>query len=214
VALHEFTKSVDGFEKQFATNHLGHFLLTKLLMPYLVPGGRVVNVSSAGHVLGQVRFEDVNFEDGSKYNEWFAYAQAKCANVLFSKGLAKRVRLFSLHPSAARSLLIDQQGILSFSLHPGNIFETSLGANLVDPDWPFVMGLFTKAGFEPPGLKTLSEGTATIMTACLDTRLEKVNGAYLDDSNVGRVSAFVEEEGNTEKLWEASEKMVGEKFVI
>jgi NAD(P)-dependent dehydrogenase (short-subunit alcohol dehydrogenase family) len=195
MALHTFQKSADGIEMQFATNHVGHFLLTCLLLPILVKGGRVVNVSSAGHALGDVRFNDVTFEDGKVYEEWAAYGQGKCANVLFARSLAAK-------------------GITAFSLHPGNIHETGLGENLVDPDWPYVMSLFEKLGRKPPGTKTISEGTSTILAACLDPKLVKDSGSYLDDCAVGESTAFSSDMGNAEKLWELSEELVGEKFVI
>lgn len=75
MALHDFQKNDAGVEMQFAVNHLGPFLLTGLLAPLVVDGGRIVNVSSAGHALGEVRFDDLNFGDGKEYDEWEAYAQ-------------------------------------------------------------------------------------------------------------------------------------------
>lgn len=143
MALHEYTTSPDGVEMQFAANHLGHFLLTNLLFPLLSPGSRVVSVSSAGHVLGNVRFDDVNFENGKVYEEWAGYGQAKSANVLFTVDLARKW--------AAK-------GILAFSLHPGNIFETNLADNLVNVEWQYVMGLFEKVGrFEYLGPSLMRE---------------------------------------------------------
>jgi NAD(P)-dependent dehydrogenase (short-subunit alcohol dehydrogenase family) len=82
--------TVDGFETQFGTNHLGTFLFTNLIRPRLAPGARIVNVSSRGHKLGPVRFDDIDFQKGATYDKWEAYGQAKTANMLFSVGLAKR----------------------------------------------------------------------------------------------------------------------------
>lgn len=111
MAVTPYTLSPDGIELQFATNHLGHFLLTNLIRPRLSPSVRVVNVSSNGHTLSPIRFTDHNFSAGSAYNEWQAYGQAKTANVLFSVSLAER------------------WGIEAFSLHPGEIW-TNLPAQM------------------------------------------------------------------------------------
>ena len=206
MALHDFQKSEDGVEMQFAANHLGHFLLTNLLIPLIFaagPGSRIVNVSSAGHALGNVRFGDpalraINFNDGKEYDEWEGYGQAKCANVLFALSLASKLKA---------------KAIEAFSLHPGNIHSTGLGANLVDPDWPAVMASFEKAGRKPPGQKNIEEGCSTILAAALDPTLKGESGAYLDDCAVSDTTAFASDPGNAANLWALSEDLVGEKFV-
>ena len=83
-------KTVDGFEMQFGTNHLGHFALTGLLLPLLkkTPGARVVTVSSGVHILGDIHFDDLQWE--KKYDRWGAYAQSKLANLLFAYELQRR----------------------------------------------------------------------------------------------------------------------------
>lgn len=96
-----YSTTVDGFENQFGTNHLGPFLFTNLIRPKLVKNVRVVNVSSWGHNLSPVLFDDVGFAKGATYDKWKAYGQAKTANMLFSVGLRRRwegVEAFSLHP--------------------------------------------------------------------------------------------------------------------
>jgi NAD(P)-dependent dehydrogenase (short-subunit alcohol dehydrogenase family) len=95
-----YSTTEDGFETQFGTNYLGHFLFTVLLLGKLTKGtGRVVNVSSSGHDRGPVRFDDPGFSDGEKYDPWLAYGQSKTAIILFSVELARRgVNSFSLHP--------------------------------------------------------------------------------------------------------------------
>lgn len=110
-------RTVDGFETQFGTNHLGHFLLTALLCPALLRGTnpRVVTLSSAGHARSDVDLIDPNFE-ATPYGEWVAYGRSKTANALFARELAKR--------GASR-------GLLSFSVHPGGIV-TDLGRHLTD----------------------------------------------------------------------------------
>lgn len=96
----------DGFERHFGTNHLGHFLLTSLLMPKILAadrGARVVSVSSEGHKVSGVLFDDLLFENGKSYEKWTGYANSKTANALFAVELAKRlgekdVQAFSVHP--------------------------------------------------------------------------------------------------------------------
>src|SRR5580704_45114 len=110
-------RTADGFETQFGTNHLGHFLLTALLYPALQAGAqpRVVTLTSAGHSRADVDLEDPNFER-SEYSAWVAYGQAKTANALFARELARRA-------GAA--------GLLSFAVHPG-VIATDLGRHLTD----------------------------------------------------------------------------------
>ena len=95
-----------GWESQFATNHLGHFALTNLLWPALAaaPGARVVSLSSTGHKLSAIRFDDINFDAG--YDKWRAYGQAKTANALFAVQL---------------DALGQDMGVRAFAVHPGGI---------------------------------------------------------------------------------------------
>src|SRR5262249_2522649 len=85
-----YRRTVDGFEMQFGTNHLGHFCLTGLLLDLVkaTPGARVVTVSSGAHRLGRIRFNDLNWEQG--YRKWLAYGQSKLANLLFCFELQRR----------------------------------------------------------------------------------------------------------------------------
>src|SRR5579872_2666387 len=110
-------RTADGFETQFGTNHLGHFLLTALVYPALQLGERprVVTLTSAGHSRADVDLVDPNFER-TEYSPWVAYGQAKTANALFARELARRA---------------DPSGLLSFSVHPGGIL-TDLGRHLND----------------------------------------------------------------------------------
>ena len=112
-----FGHTVDGFETQFGTNHLGHFLLAALLSPALVrsPSPRVVTLSSAGHSRSDVDLVDPNFET-TEYSPWIAYGRSKTTNALFARELARRGRV---------------HGLLSFSVHPGGIV-TDLGRHMTD----------------------------------------------------------------------------------
>jgi NAD(P)-dependent dehydrogenase (short-subunit alcohol dehydrogenase family) len=106
IMCHPYAKTKQGFESQFGTNHIGHFLLIKLLMDDLVksgPGSRVVVVSSGGHRWSGVRFDDPGFDDGKAYDPWKAYGQSKTANILCARTFSEKygdkgVEFYSVHP--------------------------------------------------------------------------------------------------------------------
>lgn len=109
----------DGLEMQFGVGHIGHFLFTNLIMDKILAAGghpRIINVSSSGHRISPIRFEDWDFSEGKTYNRWRAYGQTKTANIAFSVELARRY---------------GSRGLESFSLHPGSIW-TNLGRHLTD----------------------------------------------------------------------------------
>ena len=97
-----------GWESQFGVNHMGHFALTTALLPLLerTPGARVVALSSTGHKITDIRWDDIQFERDA-YNKWTAYGQAKTANALFANGLSRRLK---------------GAGGSAFAVHPGGIF--------------------------------------------------------------------------------------------
>ena len=168
--------TADGFETQFGTNHLGHFLLTALLYPALQAGDqpRVVTLTSGGHSRADVDLEDPNFEH-SEYSPWVAYGQAKTANALFARELARRAG-----PS----------GLLSFAVHPG-VIATDLGRHLTD-DLLKDMAEFARrrsaaAGGESRGIafKPVEAGAATQVWAATTSDLADHNGAYLADCGLG-----------------------------
>jgi NAD(P)-dependent dehydrogenase (short-subunit alcohol dehydrogenase family) len=114
-------KTEDGLERNFGSNHIGHFLFTNLIMPKILAANnpRVVSVSSSGHRLGPVRFDDYNFQEGEVYNGWEAYGQSKTANILYAKALATKLA---------------SRGLRAYSLHPGVTFNTSLAPWLSEED--------------------------------------------------------------------------------
>ena len=114
MALPERQLTKDGFEMQFGTNHLGHFLLTNLLLDRIkeAPSARIVNVSSLAHSFGKIDFDNLNSE--KSYGAWQAYGAAKLANILFTRSLAKRLK---------------GTDVTTNSLHPGSI-NTELTRNL------------------------------------------------------------------------------------
>jgi NAD(P)-dependent dehydrogenase (short-subunit alcohol dehydrogenase family) len=108
-----FAQTVDGFEMQFGTNHLGHFALTNLLLPRI--SGRVVTVSSSAHRMGRINLDDLNSTHG--YRPWRAYGQSKLANLLFTSELQRRllaagspVLAMAAHPGYANTNLQGQTG--------------------------------------------------------------------------------------------------------
>jgi NAD(P)-dependent dehydrogenase (short-subunit alcohol dehydrogenase family) len=209
MAIRDFTTNKDGIEIQFATNHLGHFLLTKLLMPKILaagPGSRVVNLTSLGHKIGPVRFDDYNFSEGKEYDEWSGYGQSKTANVLFAVGLANRLR---------------SHGIQAYSVHPGGIFSTNLSSHMTDVHASLALiepiaqkntGRHFPLDAEEP--KQIEQGVNTTLIAALDPRIEAQSGAYLADAQVAPAYEYAADPDNAERLWKLSEQLVGEKFDI
>jgi NAD(P)-dependent dehydrogenase (short-subunit alcohol dehydrogenase family) len=209
-----FGRTTDGFETQFGTNHLGHFLLTALLYPALQAGEapRVVTLTSAGHSRADVDLEDPNFER-TEYSPWVAYGQAKTANALFARELARRA---------------GSSGLQSFAVHPGGII-TDLGRHLTD-DLLYDMADFarrrsaaTSESGEPAEIhfKTVEAGAATQVWAATTSELAGHNGAYLADCGLGVLGAdpgvngfmpYLLDDEHAAALWELSERLVGERL--
>ena len=197
-------KTADGFELQFGTNHVGHFLLTCLLVPALRRGApsRIVSVSSRGHHLSPVVFDDLFFEH-RPYQKWPAYGQAKTANVLFAVGLERRLGGHGVHANA---------------LHPGAIV-TELGRHLEPEDLTFLRSRNPTMQF-----KTVEAGAATSCFAATAPELEGRGGLYLEDCHVAAVNdapdaldgvkSYAIDPENAERLWAVSEKLVGERFAL
>ncbi|KAH6660112.1 hypothetical protein BKA67DRAFT_40559 [Truncatella angustata] len=202
----EFALSKDGYESTFATNHLGPFLFTNLIMKKILASSspRVVNVSSNGHRLSPIRWGDYNFRDGETYNKWSAYGQSKTANMLFALSLAK-----TLGPK-----------LLAFSLHPGTILT-----NMTSPigeagmaairDSDKAMG--NAEAWKEYIFKSEQEGAATHIYAAFEPSLSANNGAYLEDSHVAdpwvqTVKPWGTSTVEAERLWKLSENLVGETF--
>ncbi|KAL3420582.1 short-chain dehydrogenase [Phlyctema vagabunda] len=205
MAIKDYTLTKDGIEAQFGANHVGHFLLTNLLVPQLIAAGkgaRVVNLSSDGHTIGEFRGDDYNFNDGQDYDGWLAYGQSKTSNVLFAKALASRLA---------------PKGILAFSLHPGVIW-TNLATHVDESEWPRVTKMMEKRGIpvpdftSPDTFKDLAQGTSTTLVAALDPALESQSGAYLMDCAPAKPLDYAADPVAAEKLWALSEKLVGETF--
>lgn len=203
-------KTADGFEMQFGTNHIGHFLLTNLLMPLVEKGERprIVNLSSRGHHIAPVDFDDPNFEQRD-YDKWVSYGQSKTANVLFAVGLEHRL--------AGR-------GIHAYALHPGGIM-TNLGRHMSEQDMADLMERIRKnaeeRGEEPEPFKTIPQGAATTCWTATADELEGAGGLYCENCHVadednestgGGVRSYAIDKDKADRLWKMSEEMVGQSF--
>lgn len=209
MALKEYTVDKQGIEMQFSGNHVGHFLLTNLLVPGLLGGAgqtgnaRVVNLTSSGYLISPVRFQDCNYSDGAEYDPWTGYGQAKSANILFAYGLNKKLKL---------------RGITATAAHPGYNNDTQLGAHLTEDDYNGIFPATKKNTgkdfeFEEPRFKTYTQIAATPLIAALDPELPYQSPAYLQNSRVTEPGAeYVRDDQSVEKLWRLSEELVGQRF--
>ena len=199
------TRVGPGWEAQFATNHLGHYALASLLWPALSAGdgARVVALSSTGHKLSPVRFEDLNFDSG--YDKWQAYGQAKTANALFA------VELDALGKSA---------GVRAFAVHPGGIM-TELQRHLPREEM-IASGWMDEAGNVNERFKNPEQGAATSVWAATSPRLAGMGGVYCEDCDIAEptvpgspearvrgVDAHAIDREAAEKLWQKSAALTG-----
>jgi NAD(P)-dependent dehydrogenase (short-subunit alcohol dehydrogenase family) len=198
------TRTAQGWEAQFATNHLGHFALTTALLPALKRGApsRVVALSSSGHKICGVDFDDIHFERRD-YNKWKAYGQAKSANALMSLGLHLR------HGA---------DGVTANAVHPGGIM-TGLQKYLPIDEMRALGWL--KADDTPLDIfKTPEQGAATSVWAATAPQLQGHGGLYLEDCNQGvpaeasnRVSGYsahIMDPDAAQRLWSVSTAMVAD----
>jgi NAD(P)-dependent dehydrogenase (short-subunit alcohol dehydrogenase family) len=191
----------DGFEMQFGTNHLGHFLLTSLLTPALLTGSpaRVVALSSRGHRFSDVDLDDPDFAR-TPYDPWVAYGRSKTANVLFAVGFDQRYR---------------DQGVRAFAVHPGGI-QTELGRHLTEDSINALVQAM------PPGQqmewKTIPQGAATSVWAATSPALDGKGGLYLEDCGIAEpvdevivagVQRYALDPDRADALWALSESLVG-----
>lgn len=193
-----------GFESQFATNHLGHFQLICRLWPALAAarGARVVMLSSLGHRITPVVFDDPNFER-RPYDKWQAYGQAKTANSLCAVGVDERGR---------------DAGIRGFAVHPGGIM-TDLQRSLSREE-QIAMGWITADGVLNPRFKTVEQGAATTLWAATSPQLHGQGGVYCEDCDIAvevpandpgftGVRPWAVDRGAAQRLWVLSEQLTG-----
>lgn len=208
-----FGHTADGFETQFGTNHLGHFVFINRIVPLLRPGSRVVMVSSSGHRFADVDLEDPNFEH-TAYDPWQAYGRSKTANILFAVAFDRRHR---------------GEGIRATALHPGGI-QTELGRHL-DPG--VIEGMveqinkdLTEMNLPSYEFKTIPQGAATSVWAGFVASADEVGGQYCENCHVSKivpddrkitpvsegVRAYALDADHALALWAKSEELVGEQF--
>ncbi|XP_073961664.1 retinol dehydrogenase 12-like isoform X2 [Choristoneura fumiferana] len=191
------TKTEDGFEMQFGTNHLAHFLLTMLLLPRIRNSApaRIVTVSSKAHTRYDINFDDLNYEK-RPYSAAEAYSQSKIANVLFSKHLAAKLKEHGI------------EGVNSYSLHPG-VIKTELGRHL---DESLFRGARTMIGIMLAAfLKTPEQGAQTTIYCSVDEKCAGETGLYYSDCVVKAASAKAQNDEYAERLWKNSMELVGLK---
>ena len=207
-----FGRTADGFETQFGTNHLGHFVLVNRLAALLRTGGRLVSLSSSAHRTADVDLEDPNFRH-TEYKPFVAYGRSKTANVLFAVEFDRRHRA---------------RGVCATAVHPGGI-NTELGrhvdaATLVA--WVTEMNVQLAATGKPPfQLKSVAQGAATSIWAGVVASADEVGGHYCENCHVTRnllvgdvdevsegVRAYALDPVRAAALWDKSEELVGERF--
>ncbi len=201
-----FEHTAEGFELQFGTNHVGHFLLTTLLLPSLLAAApsRVVALTSIGHRRSDIIWDDVNFEN-RPYDPWLAYGQSKTANVLFAVGLTQRY---------------GDQGVTANAVHPGGIL-TNL-QRYMPMEEQRARGWIDAQGNINPMFKTPEQGAATSVWAAVGDELEGQGGLYLEDCresdlltsdkivgpSVQGYLAHARNPESAERLWKLTEEMV------
>jgi NAD(P)-dependent dehydrogenase (short-subunit alcohol dehydrogenase family) len=201
-----FGRTTDGFEMQLGTNHLGHFLLTGMLAPALVDGApaRVVNLSSRGHLRGDIDWDDPHFHS-RPYDKWEAYGQSKTANILFTVELDRRLA---------------SSGVRAYAVHPGVII-TELARHLTADDFSDMQSRGPRGGFK---FKDVDAGAATTVWAATSPELADVGGVYLEDCHIGEPATAPDSPGGyapravdpdtARRLWSWSEDQVGESFTL
>lgn len=193
-----FGRTSDGFELQIGTNHFGHFELTRLLVPQLAAAGgaRVVNLSSGGHVMGDVDFDDPNWER-REYDKFVAYGAAKTANILHAVEADRRLSDF---------------GIRCYAVHPGTV-ATSLARYMSRDDFSRLRKLAAENSPEPSDgfldFVVPEHGAATQVWAAVSPDLAGRGGLYLQDCAVHAAAPYARDERRAAELWDLSEKLCG-----
>jgi len=183
--------TADGIEKTFALNHLGYFLLTRLLLDMLKASApaRIVNVSSVAHMSGEMDFNDLEFKQG--YSGWLAYARSKLANVLFTYELARR---------------LNGSGVTANALHPGFVASSFAYNNFRGLLWPVrpFYWLYQKFSAVSP-----EKGAETMVYLSSSPEVNGVTGKYYYKCSETRSSPVSYDVGVAKQLWEISEQMTG-----
>jgi len=208
-----FGHTADGFETQFGTNHLGHFVFVNRIAPLIRAGGRLINLSSLGHRHSNVDLDDPNFER-TAYDPWVAYGRSKTANILFAVAFDKRHR---------------GRGVRAAAVHPGGI-NTELARHIdggqvqkIIDERNKQLAAEGKPLFE---MKTIPQGAATSVWAAVVAPADEIGGRYCEDCHVAEfapddvpvgpmahgVRRYALDPKTAEALWKKSEELVGESF--
>jgi NAD(P)-dependent dehydrogenase (short-subunit alcohol dehydrogenase family) len=208
-----FGHTTDGFETQFGTNHLGHFVFVNRIASLIRSGGRLVNLASSGHRFANVDLQDPNFER-TPYEPFVAYGRSKTANILFAVAFDQRHR---------------GRGVRAAAVHPGGI-QTELGRHMDRSQFQAMIDQFNKQsaaqGKPPFQFKTIPQGAATSVWTAVVASPDEIGGRYCENCHVGQavadsvtispisegVRGYALDPKNAEALWKKSEEMVGEKF--
>jgi NAD(P)-dependent dehydrogenase (short-subunit alcohol dehydrogenase family) len=207
-----YGRTIDGFETQFGTNHLGHFVFVNRIAPLMRPGARFVSLSSSGHKGSDVDIDDPNFER-TDYNPWLGYGRSKTANILFAVEFDRR------HC---------ERGVRACAVHPGRIL-TNLGRHLGDGGMKVMLEnadkLLRERGELPAVTKSVEQGAATSVWAGIVAPGELIGGRLCEDCGVaeinddrerltsrGGVRSYAVDPTRAQALWVSSEEMVGESF--
>jgi NAD(P)-dependent dehydrogenase (short-subunit alcohol dehydrogenase family) len=208
-----FGHTADGFETQFGTNHLGHFVLVNRIASLIRNGGRLINLSSSGHRYSNVDLDDPNFEH-TPYEPFGAYGRSKTANILFAVAFDKRHR---------------DRGIRAAAVHPGGI-RTELGRYVESGRLEKVVEEINQQlaaqGRGPFQWKSIPQGAATSVWAAVVAPVDEIGGQYCENCHVGHivpddapitavsegVRGYALDPHSAEALWKKSEELVGESF--
>ncbi len=204
-------QTADGFETQFGTNHLGHFVFVNRIAGLMKPGSRLVVLSSAGHRFADVDLDDPNFER-TPYDPTAGYGRSKTANVLFAVEFDRRHKA---------------EGIRATAVHPGGI-ATELGRHAYAEPGSFekrvdqINADLNAAGKPPFRMKSVPQGAATSVWAAIVAPADLVGGRYCEDCHVAEladepglsagVRPYALDPERAKALWAKSEEMVGERF--
>lgn len=200
--------TADGFETQFGTNHLGHFVLVNRIASLFKPGSRLVNLASSGHRFSDVNLDDPGFES-TEYTPFGAYGRSKTANILFAVEFDRRHKA---------------NGIRAAAVHPGGI-KTELDRHMAPGELEDLIQSLNKnrpAGEPEFRLKTIPQGAATSLWAGVVAPADLVGGKYCEDCHVAQfeenpgirsgVRAYALDPERAKALWAKSEELIGERF--
>lgn len=208
-----FGHTTDGFETQFGTNHLGHFVFVNRIAPLIRAGGRLINLSSSGHRFANVDLDDPNFER-TPYEPFVAYGRSKTANILFAVAFDRRHR---------------GRGVRAAAVHPGGIL-TELGRHMEPGRLQMMLDDITRQlaaeGKSPFQLKTIPQGAATSVWAGVVAPADEIGGSYCENCHIGKivsddvaispisegVRGYALDQDTAQALWKKSEELVGESF--